>query len=103
MRRRSVVDGVDSDRGRGALRPVVDPARCEGKAACVAICPVGVFRIERIDADIFRGLPFLAKVKLWAHGMKTAATPHAQRCIACGSCVAVCPEGAIRLTAPGTQ
>jgi 4Fe-4S ferredoxin len=81
----------------GLVRPVVDPARCEGKAACVTICPVNVFEIVRIPAEIYKGLSFFAKFKVWAHGMKTAATPNASACEACGLCVSACPEGAIRL------
>lgn len=81
----------------GRVRPIVDPARCEGKAACVAVCPVDVFEIERIAQDTFDALPLLPKFKVWIHGMKTAATPRADACEACGLCVAACPEKAIRL------
>lgn len=34
----------------GVVSPVVDPARCEGKAACVEVGPVDVFEIVRIPA-----------------------------------------------------
>jgi NAD-dependent dihydropyrimidine dehydrogenase PreA subunit len=81
----------------GVLRPVVNAARCEGKAACVAVCPVNVFEVVRISADTFEGLPLLAKFKIWAHGMKTAATPSWTACEGCGLCVSACPERAIRL------
>lgn len=81
----------------GFVRPVVDPARCEGKAACVAACPLDVFEIVRIASDTFDTLPRFAKFKVWVHGMKTAATPRADACEACGLCVAACPEKAIRL------
>ncbi len=83
----------------GKLRPVVDPAKCEAKAACDAACPVDVFAIERIAPEVFRGLPALAKLKVWVHGMKTAATPNAEACLGCALCVAACPETAIRLVA----
>lgn len=85
----------------GVFRPVVDPARCEGKAACVSVCPVGVFEIARIETDIFRALPLRSKMKVWVHGMKTAATPQAAACEACGHCVTACPEDAIRLERVG--
>jgi NAD-dependent dihydropyrimidine dehydrogenase PreA subunit len=81
----------------GIIRPVVNPARCEGKAACVEVCPVDVFEIVRIPDDTYKGLPRLAKFKVWAHGMKTAATPNAAACESCGLCVSACPENAIRL------
>lgn len=81
----------------GVVRPVVDPARCEGKAACVAVCPMSVFEIVRIPADTYKVLPIRAKFKIWAHGMMTAATPNAAACQGCGLCVPACPERAIRL------
>ncbi|MFT3727481.1 MAG: 4Fe-4S binding protein [Terricaulis sp.] len=84
--------------GPGVVRPVVDPSRCEGKAACVAVCPFDVFEVVRIAPEVFRALPLAAKAKVWVHGMKTAATPNASACEACGHCVAACPEGAIRLS-----
>ncbi|OWV77094.1 4Fe-4S ferredoxin [Rhizobium sp. R339] len=85
----------------GVIRPVVDPARCEGKAACVAVCPVDVFEIVRIPDETYRGLSRLAKFRIWTHGMKTASTPNAAACEACGLCVSACPERAIRLQRAG--
>ncbi|WP_161915596.1 4Fe-4S dicluster domain-containing protein [Methylosinus sp. C49] len=81
----------------GVMRPVVDAARCEGKADCVSVCPYNVFEIVRISKETFDDLPVFAKLKVWAHGMKTAATPNAPACEGCGYCVAACPEQAIRL------
>jgi NAD-dependent dihydropyrimidine dehydrogenase PreA subunit len=78
--------------------PVVDHARCEGKSDCVQVCPYDVFEIGPIrDAD-YRALPFLARVKVRVHGMRTAYTPRADACLACGLCVVACPEEAVRLT-----
>jgi NAD-dependent dihydropyrimidine dehydrogenase PreA subunit len=82
----------------GVVQPIVDPSRCEGKAACVAVCPVDVFEVVRMAPELFRTLALGAKVKVWVHGMKTAATPNASACEACGLCVAACPENAIRLS-----
>jgi ferredoxin len=56
-----------------------------------------VFEIVRIPDETFRSLGLGAKLKVWAHGMKTAATPNAEACLSCGRCVAACPERAIRL------
>ena len=81
----------------GHFRPVVDVGRCEGKAQCVSVCPYGVFQVGRVDEEVFRTLPLLVKLKLWAHGKKTAYTPHSDACHACGLCVTACPEHAIRL------
>jgi 4Fe-4S ferredoxin len=81
----------------GTIEPVVDRARCEGKADCIAVCPYDVFEVGRIEDADYRALPWLARLKLRIHGMKTAYTPHANRCMACGLCVVACPEGAIKL------
>jgi NAD-dependent dihydropyrimidine dehydrogenase PreA subunit len=81
----------------GQFVPVVNRGRCEGKAACVDVCPVHVFEIGRIaDAD-FAALGILGKLKSLAHGRKTALTPNAAACQACGKCVEACPEDAIKL------
>jgi 4Fe-4S ferredoxin len=83
----------------GKLRPVVDPGKCEGKSACVDVCPVNVFSVERIKPDVFRRLPLGSKLKVWVHGMKTAETPNASACLGCALCMSACPETAIRLVA----
>ena len=41
----------------------------------------------------------LGKIKSMAHGRKTAYTPNADACRACGLCVVACPEKAIALRA----
>jgi 4Fe-4S ferredoxin len=81
----------------GEFAPVVDRSRCEGKAACVEVCPVQVFEVRRIDDADFAALGLLAKLKSVAHGRKTAYTPRASVCEACGKCVEACPERAIKL------
>jgi NAD-dependent dihydropyrimidine dehydrogenase PreA subunit len=81
----------------GAYRPQVDPGRCEGKADCVAVCPHDVFEVGPIEDSVYRALPLGARIKVWAHGKKTAHIPNADACQACGLCVAACPEQAITL------
>jgi 4Fe-4S ferredoxin len=81
----------------GEFAPVVDRAKCEGKAECVTVCPFHVFEVRRIEDSDFAGLGFLAKLKSMAHGRKTAYTPLSSACQACGKCVAACPEKAIKL------
>lgn len=81
----------------GARRPVVDPRRCEGKGDCVEVCPYDVFEVARMDEAAYAAMPFLVRVKLLVHGKKTALTPGADRCRACGLCVVACPEKAIVL------
>ena len=85
----------------GAFAPVVDRARCEGKAECVEVCPFDVFEVRRMgDAD-FAELGVLAKLRSVVHGRMTAYAPRAPACQACGKCVAACPEKAIKLVRAG--
>jgi len=81
----------------GEFAPVVDRAKCEGKAECVEVCPFHVFEVRRIEDSDFAGLGILARLKSVAHGRKTAYTPLSSACEACGKCVAACPEKAIKL------
>ena len=88
----------DECRGKpGRSSPVIDRARCEGKAECVRVCPYDVFEVRRMDDTDFANLGVLAKLKSIAHGRKTAYTPRASACLACGKCLAACPEKAITL------
>jgi NAD-dependent dihydropyrimidine dehydrogenase PreA subunit len=81
----------------GELAPVVDRAKCEGKAECAEVCPYNVFEVRRIEDADFAALGVFAKLKSLAHGRKTAYTPRASDCQACGKCVEACPEKAIKL------
>jgi 4Fe-4S ferredoxin len=81
----------------GTFHPVVDARRCEGKGECAVVCPLDVFQVGRMADEVFDGMPTLSKIKLWVHGRKTAYTPNAEACQACGLCVTACPERAIRL------
>lgn len=81
------------------MRPVIDVRRCEGKAACVAVCPYGVFALGTLDDATFAQQPWYIRLKLRLHGRKTALTPQVDACRACGKCVTACPEQAIHLEA----
>jgi NAD-dependent dihydropyrimidine dehydrogenase PreA subunit len=80
-----------------AVAPVVDPAKCEGKAECAKVCPYEVFEVRRMDDADFAELGLFSKIKSLVHGRKLAYTPRADDCLACGLCVAACPEKAITL------
>jgi NAD-dependent dihydropyrimidine dehydrogenase PreA subunit len=75
----------------------IDRHRCEGKGDCEAVCPYGVFEVGRLSDEAFAALSFLGKLKSRAHGRRTAYTPRADACRACGQCVVACPEQAITL------
>lgn len=81
----------------GVLRPEIDRNKCEGKAACVDVCPHDVFEIRVIEDADRKRLSFLGRLKSWGHGGKTAYTPRAAECASCGACVTACPEKAIKL------
>lgn len=89
--------GEDCKAPAGAWKPVVDRARCEGKGDCVEVCPYDVFEVGTIADDEFRAMRLLVRLKLIAHGKKTAYTPRADACRACGLCVVACPEKALTL------
>ena len=84
----------------GVFHPEVNPRRCEGKGDCVAVCPYGAFEVGGMPDETFNAMPFFTRLKLRAHGRKTAFTPRADACRACGLCVVACPERAIRLIGP---
>ena len=84
-------------RANGAVRPVVDPNRCEAKAACVAVCPNDVFEIRPLTQQAREALTLRGRLKAWAHGGKQAFVAHPQACNGCNKCVPACPEKAIQL------
>ncbi len=81
----------------GLMIPMIDRNRCEGKAACVAVCPVKVFVIGVLPPAERAALSWRGKLKGFGHGWKQAFTPNAASCEACGKCVEACPEEAISL------
>ena len=81
----------------GAFRPVIDRNRCEGKAACVSVCPVAVFAVATLPTDQRAGLGLRGRIKGFAHGWQQALLVNPAACEACGLCVKACPEDAISL------
>ncbi len=85
----------------GVVHPVIDRNRCEGKAECVAVCPVQVFELGVLAPEARRDLSFKGKVKGFAHSWRQAFAVREADCEACGLCVKHCPEGAIKLVSRG--
>ncbi len=81
----------------GELTPVIDLARCEGKADCLRVCPYDVFEVRVAAASERKPLSLVSQLKSLAHGHKKAFAVRADQCHACGLCVSACPETAIRL------
>jgi 4Fe-4S ferredoxin len=81
----------------GAWIPIIDRGKCEGKEDCVAVCPYSVFQLGTLTGPEYRDLGFVGRLKARSHDRRTARTPLAAACRACGLCVVACPEEAITL------
>ncbi|MGB6442465.1 MAG: 4Fe-4S dicluster domain-containing protein [Thermoplasmata archaeon] len=78
--------------------PTIDRGKCEGKTECVDVCPYSVFELGVLTEGEYAALGFVGRLKARSHERKTARTPRASACRACGLCVVACPEDAIALT-----
>lgn len=81
----------------GKYEPVIDRSRCEAKGPCVPACPYGVLAIRPLGEAEKASLGFFARLKAMAHGNRQAFAIQPDACQACGKCVEVCPEKAIKL------
>jgi 4Fe-4S ferredoxin len=92
-----MADAKECSQPAGTFHPVIDRNRCEGKAACAAVCPVKVFTVGTLPKEQRSGLSLRGKVKGFAHRWQQALVAQPQACEACGLCVKACPENAISL------
>jgi NAD-dependent dihydropyrimidine dehydrogenase PreA subunit len=86
--------------------PAIDRRRCEGKGACVAVCPHDVFALHVLPPAQREGLGLRGRLKGMAHGWQQTRVARPDACEACGACIAACPERAITLhrkPAPAVQ
>lgn len=79
------------------VAPIVDRNRCEAKAACVRVCPYGVFELRALGDDDKAAMSLVIRLKALFHGNRQAFVVRPEACHACGLCVTACPEQAIRL------
>jgi 4Fe-4S ferredoxin len=63
----------------------------------VAVCPYSVFQLGTLTDGEYDDLGFVGRLKARSHDRRTARTPRAEECRACGLCVVACPEKAITL------
>jgi NAD-dependent dihydropyrimidine dehydrogenase PreA subunit len=85
------------------VSPIVDTGRCLGDANCVAVCPHDVFAQQPVHAERYDGLSASARFLLSLSGGLQAAVVAAERCCACGLCVAVCSQQALTLHVRGEE
>jgi NAD-dependent dihydropyrimidine dehydrogenase PreA subunit len=78
--------------------PVINRNKCEGKADCVAVCPVSVFAVRTLSEEQRKDLSLIGKMKGYAHKWQQAVLVLPDACEGCGLCVRSCPESAITLT-----
>lgn len=81
----------------GIYIPIINLNKCESDGSCVNVCPKNVLAMKDISNEEYNGLSFIGKLKTKAHGKIKAYAINPDECRACGECVKICPEKAIKL------
>lgn len=81
----------------GVFVPLINRNDCEGKGDCVRVCPMSVFVVDILPAELRVNLSIKGKIKGFVHRWQQALLVRPEACEACGLCVAACPEQAISL------
>lgn len=86
----AVIDPIGVVCGKVSIKerpkPVIDPEKCSGCEACVAICPFDCLEVQIADRfDIFSTTAHLVKPT---------------KCVSCGQCEIICAKEAITMEAP---
>lgn len=94
-RKKELVSNCDESGGK--LMPVVDFNKCDRKEDCVVTCSYDIFEMRPISKEEKSALNFVGKLKTLFNKNK-AYLNNPESCHACGLCIQVCPEKAIKLT-----
>ena len=76
---------------------MIDLNSCSGETDCIPFCPYDVLEMRPISLEDKEKLNLKGKIKTFFNKQK-AYVRDASLCHACGMCVQVCPERAIKLT-----
>ncbi|MCU0429960.1 MAG: 4Fe-4S dicluster domain-containing protein [Cytophagaceae bacterium] len=80
----------------GKLVPRINMNNCGGKEDCIPACPYDVLEMRTISNEDRTSLNVKGKLKTFFNSQK-AYVVAPDLCHACGICVQVCPEKAIKL------
>jgi NAD-dependent dihydropyrimidine dehydrogenase PreA subunit len=90
------LDDSNCDETGGKLKSLVNMSKCGGKEDCIPACPYDVLEMRPITPEDRLTLNFKGKIKTFFKPNKAYVTDPSL-CHACGICVQICPEKAIKL------
>lgn len=90
------LNNSNCDETSGKLMPIINLSNCGQKEDCIPACPYDVLEMRAIAVEDRLMLNFKGKIKTFFKPNKAYVTDP-NLCHACGLCVQVCPEKAIKL------